>query len=127
LTQRAWTQQRPTQPGFYYAVPVEHASEEPENARDAIRAMASGWLPDPRPMVLVADVGPDDLEEADLVPFFAGIGDYPFCDLAHDFATVWWYGPLALPPPVPGLGPVRPPGQLERERFRLPRGWPPEA
>ena len=120
----AWTQDRPTRPGFYFAVPVEHGKDK---AWSDIHDMASGWLDDPRPLVLVADVGEDDLQQDDLIPFFAGIGEYRFKDLAHDFATVWWYGPLPLPPEVPGLGPVRPPGEEERRRFRIPRGWPPEA
>ena len=117
-----WTTDRPTRPGFYFAAPIEHGDDE---ARMAIHDMAEGWVGDTRPLLLVADVGGDDLEQDDLVPFFAGIGVYPFGDLEHDFACVWWYGPLDLPPAIPGLGPVRPPGEQERRRFRVPRGWPP--
>ncbi len=123
MPKRKWTTDRPAEPGFYYAVPVEHDSDQ---ARTDISDMADGYEPDDRPLVLIADIGPDDLMAEQLLPYFAGIGEYAFKDLAHDFATVWWYGPIEMPPPVPGLGPVRPPGDIERLRFRIPRGWPPE-
>lgn len=124
MTQRQWTTERPTEPGFYYAAPIEHAEDQ---ARSDIEDMASGWVGDERTMLLVADVGPDDLGEGALIPFIAGIGEYAFDDLEQDFQCVWWYGPLAMPPPIPGLGMVRMPGEMERRRFRIPRGWPPEG
>ena len=124
MSEPRWTTDRPTVPGFYLAAPIEHDRDQ---ARSDIEDMARGWHGDPRPLLLVADVGGDDLEKDPLVPFFAGIGDYPFGDLEHDFKTVWWYGPLPMPPPIPGLGPVRMPGESERRRFRVPRGWPPDT
>jgi hypothetical protein len=119
----AWTSRPPTVMGYYYAVMVEHPIDV---GRDEIQQMASGWLQDPRPVPFVAEICEDEDEPEKLIPWFAGLGEYPFSALAEDYAAVYWYGPLPLPPPLEGLGPMRPPGENQQVRFRLPEGWPPQ-
>ena len=122
MKELAWTDTVPSEAGFYYAVLVDL----PEDARRCeIQQMASGWLMDPRPVPFIAEICEDEDEPEKFIPWFAGLGEYPFGALAEDFAEVYWYGPLPMPPALEGHGPMRPPGVNDQTRFRVPKGWPP--
>ena len=122
MKEPVWTLEVPSEVGYYFAVMIDH----PDDAkRCEIQQMASGWLQDPRPVPFVAEICEDDDEPEKLIPWFAGLGEYPFRALAHDYAEVWWYGPLPLPPAIDGHGEMRPPGVNEQRRFKVPKGWPP--
>ena len=124
MPKRRWTREDPKSPGIYWVVLIPR---DEDLAAEDIRDMARGLRMDPRPPVHVAEVFPDEDQPSGLIPWVAGMDEpYPFKGLLSDFSEVWWFGPVVLPPPLPGRGALRPFGASGLQPFELPGGWPPE-